>query len=115
MSVLDEGAYVVREDVETQPKRRPRWCNSVEWTLSALLLRYLHPLKRGFLGDAWNRHGVRVSVCRCPDCGEAFFACPAFEPQQRIPENVACLSDTCTSYDPHRDASFLFAPDPEDS
>jgi hypothetical protein len=111
MSVFDEGAHIElrvgnndRGLKQGKPSRlMPKWFHKKHYepTYSEFLRYFLHPFKRGFLGLARNKYGTPISVHRCSACGVRFSVCHA------EPDFGDCQADTCSSYDPNSDVSFL--------
>lgn len=107
MSVMDEGAQVVRELAPNQLRPKPtrwrrRWLSKWDQPWIGWWFRLIHPRRVGWLGTAFNASGMQTaSWHRCGSCGHTFSVCPA-------DANWGdCLGDNCPSYDPHRDVSFL--------
>lgn len=110
MSTLDPATRLDRDELPPLPRKRRATFSDTEWTWNAIARIWRHPFRTGWLGDAFNRYGVPVSVARCTVCGRTTMTCPAYTPEQRIPANVGlCLDDVCASYDPNRDVSFMLA------
>lgn len=119
MSVFDPGARLERVPYDGPPLRPralvPSWLNfyghnEMTWSIWWSFTR--HPFKRGILGQAHNHHGVPATTQRCRTCGQRTWWVPALNATVYA-FNQDCLADQCPSYDPHRDVSFLLAPDDE--
>ncbi len=63
-----------------------------------------------FVKEEPNEHGTTTGHFVCDACKEPFTVTP--NPRERGQWDF-CLSDQCTSYDPHRDADVLFMTDDE--
>lgn len=113
MSTLDPDARLVRGPGDGRPERPRRTVPGSEWTWAAAARLWQHPRRTGWLGDARNRYGTRVTVARCATCRATVTICPALTREERIPANVSeCGGPTCGTYDPHRDVGALFPPEP---
>ena len=53
-----------------------------------------------------NEYGTPISSHVCKTCKRPFTVVPAVPVDSKAWEN--CLADDCASYDPNRDASYLF-------
>ena len=52
-----------------------------------------------------NEHGVIILSRTCKVCGQVFTVCPA---PTNLKDWEDCMSITCESYDPERDADYYF-------
>ena len=60
-----------------------------------------------FIKDVSNEYGTPIKVFNCEECGEDFSVCPSPD-INKYQDWRWCLSETCSSYDPSRDADILF-------
>ena len=61
-----------------------------------------------FVERATNEFGTPVDTYVCEVCGDRFTVCPAHEDRSDDDQWTGCLSASCASYDPARDADRLF-------
>lgn len=59
------------------------------------------------IADTFNEYGTPVTMFRCGGCGEPFTVCPAVADED-LRHWDGCLAESCSSYDPERDADRLF-------
>lgn len=59
------------------------------------------------LADAFNEYGTPVTLFSCPGCKTTFTVCPAVE-DDALDQWTGCLGETCSTYDPTRDADKWF-------
>ena len=110
MSVLDPGTRIAHDEDGRYvgPRKYSRLRKGKQHTWSEYRQAWLHPFRKGYLGDAWNEAGLPVSMIRCRECSVWLSVCPEMTAEERIPLNTdICLSPECSSYDPHRDPTFL--------
>lgn len=62
-----------------------------------------------YLGETTNEYGTPVSEFMCYECKQFFTVCPAVDVEKRQEwDGDGCLAVDCPTYDPARDADFLF-------
>lgn len=59
------------------------------------------------LADTFNEYGTPVTLFSCSGCNTTFTVCPAVE-DDALDQWTGCLAETCSTYDPDRDADKLF-------
>ena len=62
-------------------------------------------------GEFTDNEGIIRSRHTCDKCGQSFDIAPAIKDNEEGYEN--CLTEECSSYDPHRDLDIIFLDDHE--